>query len=630
MRTCLFCVLLWLSTPVPAENGDIEQLKNAAVERGLAESPAWRALGQYRRHGARWLSEVDDPDFFLAAGGATDPRAELLATLEAFASGGGDDPDADPRCRFPARFHWLSEALTVAHVHLPPARECPAFEKWYQDLDPAGVSLIFPAAYLNNPSSMFGHTFLRIDGKDQDEQSRLLAYSINYGANVPDGEGQFATVFKGLTGGYTGTLSGAPYYDKVIEYNDIEARDIWEYRLNLTAGETRQLLRHVWELRGIEFDYYFFDENCSYRLLTLLEAARPGANLSAEFGTHAIPADTVRVLEREGLLADGVYRPSAVSRLRHRIGRLDRQYRPLAHELALGRRGPDELADGIDPRTQAEILELAYQYSRYQARRDPADRKEYAARSFELLRRRSELPAFEVPPPAPPVRPDRGHDTARMNLAAGRIEGTGFASLRLRPAFHDLLDASEGYVEGSEINFFDMEVRRYDEPVGAEGDRWQLHALDLVGIVSLTPRTRFFRPHSWTIRAGWQRALELEGETARFVFDGGRGVAYAAGRHVTVYGLAGLRVRADADLGADYEAALSADAGLLATLGRATLRLRHRRYQYDGANPSDGGVSGAELNWPLGRNNALRLEYERADLRAREIDTARLGWNWYF
>ena len=73
----------------------------------------------------------------------------------------------------------------------------------------------------------------------------------------------FSFALKGLTGLYPGTLSSSPYYAKVREYSDMESRDVWEYRLNLTPDETRQLLRHAWEIGATRFDYWFFDENCS-------------------------------------------------------------------------------------------------------------------------------------------------------------------------------------------------------------------------------------------------------------------------------------------------------------------------------------------------------------------------------
>ena len=93
--------------------------------------------------------------------------------------------DKHPLCRFPARFHWLSQKLRLKL----PAVTCPAYQEWKDTLNAQGVSLIFPTAYLNSPSSMFGHTFLRIDQKGQTEQTRILAYTIDYAADVPPGAG---------------------------------------------------------------------------------------------------------------------------------------------------------------------------------------------------------------------------------------------------------------------------------------------------------------------------------------------------------------------------------------------------------------------------------------------------------
>ena len=73
-----------------------------------------------------------------------------------------------------------------------------------------------------------------------------------------------------------------PYYRKVREYNDIESRDIWEYKLKLSEEEVSRVLLHLWEMQRAEFDYYFLDENCSYQLLSLLDVAREDLHLTKE------------------------------------------------------------------------------------------------------------------------------------------------------------------------------------------------------------------------------------------------------------------------------------------------------------------------------------------------------------
>ena len=123
----------------------------------------------------------------------------------------------------------------------------------------------FSSGVLNNPASMFGHTFLRIDQKGQTEQTRILAYTIDYAARVPPDVG-LEYGFKGIFGGYEGYFSTPPYYIKVQAYRDMENRDMWEYQLNLTPTQIDRLLMHAWELGNAYFDYFFFKENCSYHI----------------------------------------------------------------------------------------------------------------------------------------------------------------------------------------------------------------------------------------------------------------------------------------------------------------------------------------------------------------------------
>ena len=68
----------------------------------------------------------------------------------------------------------------------------------------------------------------------------------------------------------------------------MESRDIWEYKLDLSQGQIDEFVRHIWELDKIRFDYFFVDENCSYRLLTILDAVNPEWNLSKDSSVNYI------------------------------------------------------------------------------------------------------------------------------------------------------------------------------------------------------------------------------------------------------------------------------------------------------------------------------------------------------
>ena len=386
----LVLVLLCIAAPASAaaEPSYLQELIDHAHAAGLAADPEWLALVHYRKNlifpGV--TGQADDPHFYLADDGKTDPAAELDATLKSFFAPPVVETDTaqHPQCRFIARYTWLKRSLHFDPERLPP-QPCERFRKWRAALDATALTLVFPSAYINNPSSMFGHTLLRVDGADQDEKTRLLAYAVNYAVG-PGGDNGVMFTLKSLVGAYPGLFSMSPYYVKVKEYSDMENRDIWEYRLNFTQEEIDRLLRHAWELGPVRFDYYFFDENCAYYLLSLFDVARPGLALTDSFRGWVIPVDTVRrVVEKSGMLKQVVYRPASNTRLRDRLGRLSDAERRAVRRLA-GNDSIETVLRGVPTQRRAELLETAYALVRYQ---DGEGLREHlaAARLSRLARR---------------------------------------------------------------------------------------------------------------------------------------------------------------------------------------------------------------------------------------------------
>lgn len=516
-----------------AEPVYLDELIARAEAQGLAEAPEWRTLGHYRPDllGSGHHSLIDSDGFFFAADGRTEPGSELVATLRAFFAPAVDDAAGHqhPQCAFAARYRWLGSRLDF-DPRLLPEQPCPELDAWLATIDATSVTLIFPTAYLNNPASMFGHTLLRFDRPDQTEATRLLSFAVNYGAETGSDNGILFAVL-GLTGGYHGTYSVEPYYNLVKRYSDIENRDIWEYQLDFSPAEVERMLTHLWELRNQYSDYYFFDENCSYQLLFLLDAARPGLGLVDDFDFHVIPVDSVRsVLARQGLLRRTVYRPSGETRLRHDLAAMTPDERVLAQGLAAGEIGPDAVArSGLSPPRQAAVLELAEASVTHELRTGDLERDLAAGRARSLLAARSRLEekADQPPVPVPGTRPDQGHGSARLAAGLGVRDGNVFQALRLRPVYHDLLDPTGGFVPGAGIAFLDTELRHY------QGDSdLVLERLTAVRISSMTPRDELIRPISWRLDVGLERLHVQDSGTAGAlvaVAGGGAGLGYDLG-----------------------------------------------------------------------------------------------------
>lgn len=636
-RWTLLILLLWLPSAVPAVgNPYLSELVEQAREKKLVQRQEWLNLLHYKSYPFRpgMRSLVDDPAFFNAPNGKTDAEAELEATLASFFSNQVEtDKIQNPQCRFIARYHWLKQELHFDPTRLP-EQPCKRFYDWRASLDPYSITLVFPAAYLNNPSSMYGHTLLRIDTKDQDEHTRLLAYTISYAANTDETNGLIFAV-KGLFGGYPGLFSMMPYYLKVREYSDIENRDVWEYELTLTPEEIDRLLMHTWELGPIRFDYYFFDENCAYQLLSLLDVARPGLQLTDQFRWWAIPSDTVRaVTEQPGLLKRVVYRPSSVTIMQRRLNQMDQEQRQLAKDLSQQRIHPDDERIRRLPATdQAKILELGYEYAAYEAETGRAPTATGASQLRELLLARSRLQAPSQQPlvEAPSVRPDEGHRTARLEVGAGSEAGRQFEEIRLRPSYHDLLDDDAGYTRGAQIQFFDLTLRHYrgDESLRME----EFLPLD---IASLTPRNDFFNPVSWKVNVGWTRErFSSDEDPLVFRLNGGPGLAYGiSGAYDgggVYYGFLETTLEVGKRFDQGYALGAGPSIGLLTNISdRWRVNLYARAVRFGLGDEHDSRELVLAQRYTLTRQSALGLRLFRKQEFHNYWNGGDISWHFYF
>ncbi len=628
---CLLCALT--STAALADDY-LDELIARSRDLRLSERHEWHRLLHYTGNllGPGVHSLADASRFFLASDGKTNPQGELEATLASFFSDTQEtDKQQNPQCAFIARYSWLDLELKFDPARLP-RQPCQRFHEWHDALNPQGVTLIFPAAYLNNPSSMFGHTLLRIDAKDQDEKTRLLAYAINYAANTNETSG-VAFAIRGLVGGYPGMFSIMPYYLKVREYSDMENRDIWEYELNLSAEEIERLLMHAWELGPIYFDYYFFDENCSYYLLELLEAARPDLDLTSRFRGWAIPSDTVReVVRQQGLLNKATYRPANVTVIRHRLGLMSPGERALVTQVSRGRERGAAYA-GLSAAAQARVLEVSHDYLSYlrATGRSPVDDPSGLARA--ILLERSQLGAIveDAPVPPPQVRPDQGHGTARVEIGGGRRDGLNFVELRARPAYHDLMDPDGGYVRGAQIEFFDFAVRDYSGGAGA-----RLEDFTPVRIVSVSPRNEFFQPRSWKVDVGWARRRVASGnEPLVGGVHGGLGVSWAVpdtlSSSTIIYAFLESTLQADGDLENNYALGVGPGVGALIDFSeRWHAEVYAREQSFIAGDTDTAWAVGLRQRYTLGQNWALRLDLAHERQESHSWDSMLLSLHRYF
>jgi hypothetical protein len=559
------------------------------------ESPAWRALLHFE---SGQSSVRADSDFFLSPVGFRDPAAEWEATARLLETSEG-------ACRFPARARIFGKT---------PGREgdlCARYHRWKEAVSATGIELVFAAAFLNSPSSMYGHTLLKFPRGGRTEKDELLDYTLNYGADTGSAAG-FSYVWQGLTGGFDGNYATAPFYLKVKEYNFVENRDFWVYPLRVTDEELALLVDHAWELRDIDFPYFFLKKNCAYYLLEFLEVARPGAGLVDAFPLWAVPMDTIRRLEKHGWLGEGRLRPSRQKLLAARKESFSGAEISRVSALLEGGAGAVGAGGGSEGRAgeAASVVDAAYDLWRYRSEGKKLGAEDNATEARLLALRAA---AGKSPPPViAEVSPHLGHPTNRLSLGAGRDRARTFAELSYRGTLHDILSHPLGFEPSSELSMGDIRLRWQDKIF--------LERLDVLRLRSLAPTERWFPRHAWSFRAGFQRVKEmncLAWRCSSALLQGGWGLSVSLGP-VLFFGLGEIDAEWAGVFKPDYRFSAGPTAGIFSPLwpggrilleGETRFRLLGERRQRRSARLG--------LNQDLSRRWELRFE-GAVDRGARE------------
>ena len=459
--------------------------------REVAYSAPWLKILHYKKNGPqKYLSQLDGKNFFVSPRGKEEPFEELRSSIRLFQNDTHlvrDGEKKPSQCVYPSRYHFIREHFQIRdNTH-----DCPKLKQFMAQFDQKRIYLVFSTAYPNNPASMFGHTFLRLSSSQKNDHG-LFDHSISYAAHTPPGEGGVWFAIKGIFGGYRGRFTVLPYYVKLKQYGHMENRDIWEYQINLTPQEITRLLLHVWELEiNSYYDYYFFSENCSYHLLTLLEAVRPQLKLTQSVFFLSPPDTIKKVMSEEGLITSIDFRPSYRRTLWRQYRHLDSHQKDIFHSILKKRATTQD----------TKPLNTAISYYQYKKQSKNGLTEEEEQNLNHLLLERSQLPPESASPSSikhPDNRPDRGHDRTLFSLALGHGQKSFFQEFYWQSAYHDLLANDQGYEPFSEIIFPSFLLRH-------QNSRLRLEKINFARIISLTPVTPLETKLSWAMEANLVR-----------------------------------------------------------------------------------------------------------------------------
>ncbi len=446
-------------------------------------SKNWLVLLHYKKTLFGYESLIDDKKFFISKNGKYSPKDEFLASIKLIKK--------NPKkfaCKFPLRYETLNNVLHLSNFSI---NQCLKLQKFLKTVNPNKAVMVFASANLNSPSSMFGHTLIRIDTPQNQE---YLSSAVNYAAHVTDTNG-ILFAFKGIFGFYKAYYSLLPYYEKLKEYSDKDSRDLWGYKLKFNKKQVRKMALHIWELKDIYSYYYFFKENCAYNILYLIDVINPNINSVGYYNSSfsVIPLDTVKLLYKKGIITKFYYTPSLITQIETISKPLNNKEKTLAVKIAKGK-NLNKVNEINNSEIKARILDTSVRYLEYLSKKKNFTKNEYTKRFLKILKKRSKVKYISNYKYKTPYNPVFSHNSKRLAF----LKGNGFFDFGLRLSYHQLDDNSNGYKKGASLSFGDF-LFRY------KNKKLKIQKLGIIEIKSLAKRDKFFKPISWKVNFGLYR-----------------------------------------------------------------------------------------------------------------------------
>ncbi|MGL1903901.1 MAG: DUF4105 domain-containing protein [Fibrobacterales bacterium] len=519
----------------------------------------WLRLLHYENADIQAQSDVDGGNFFLSPLGKFDSQSELHRNIEGLLCDQNltkmdqvqDSLDFHPVCRFPARKSYLQNMLSIPDS-LFPEYTCVRYNEWKKKLSVNEVTIVFASSYMNNPASMFGHTFLRLDKLSNRNRKKMLNYAVNYGATQTDGPGIFY-VLNGLFGGYRGMYSIFPYYVSIQNYANMEQRDMWEYTLDLDDSQLSFLVDHIWEMGDTWMDYYFFDENCSYNILTLLDILNPQWKLSDKFPIFAIPVETLKSINSvPGLVKEISFRPSLFSKMYHNFLLLN----DVEEEVLTRVMESDTIdlrslieAKKVDTTSFLRVVDLGLDYIQMKKRKSQSveEISSWGKKQRSLLLQRIGFKGIKSSyvkniPIDSTKYPHGSHLPYRIAGESGMMHFNPYLGVNLRMSYHDENSDETGLLNGVTVETLVAKVRGRKTKSG-----WDLGLYSLTGfhIQALLPHNAFFNPWSWRFNIAIDTRKGSKAFKNSLYSEVGAGKTFTMLKNkIWVYGLLECKIRA--------------------------------------------------------------------------------------
>jgi hypothetical protein len=488
----LISSLLLPASLYPESGSSVDEVVASAYELNLANNPTWLALIHSNNQGC----QIKDSNFLLS-GEACSSEAELIKTIREiydFSKVG----NSHVICRFPARYQFIRKELSAVKITLPET-SCKDLEVFLKKAPAEIISLVFASENVTQASSMMGHVFLKISGLN--DLGVPVDHAVSYYTEI-DSLNLPALIVDSLLLGMPSIFALTPYSQQMAMYLDQENRNIWEYKLALSA-EMRQLMHlHIWELKEVKSKYLFAGNNCATVIYSILALANP--SFQEESRLWITPLDVVRQADKSKLIDSMILIPSDKWRIRMLASELD--FSDRLEILQMHQSATIKPLPKVKDMTKREFLklELAQVYSKYLLKNNKITdsqfnlfENEFHDSGFLTTDFDFDISQFK--------NPLNQQEDSQYSIGYLNRDNSSYLKINFLPVSHKLSDDNRQYFSENELELGDLTVL-----AKASDDSIRLEEFQMFSSTSLIPWDSFTGGISGHVKFGIERQYEPE------------------------------------------------------------------------------------------------------------------------
>ncbi len=436
-------------------------------------------------------------------------------------------------CKFPARALFLKHFLKLETVHFG---ACAELQDFVKRAPAEAISVVFASGSMTGPTSALGHSFIAVKGKSL-ASSEILEHGFSFWTELGD-VGPFGLVWKSFISGKKGFYSMAPLQQIKRQYLAEESRNLWSYRLKLSNFELQLLHYHLYELKSLEYTYFFHRFNCSTFVNQIVSIIMKDEKVGHLWST---PLDLIRELKRIDRLNEVEFFPSPDWVIDSLVEDYDIERTKLQKIKDLSFL---KLFSESDTLVSKRLhLALAKEYIKYLHYQKKIDFETFSKKNSELTRLSGGEQTGSSLSLSMQEDPSDTIQDSQVSISYTKTSSRNFFEMTFLPVSHYLLNDLRGHSYDSEFRLGELKIE-YDDI----DNNIHIQRFTLLGIKALKPTNSLVQKLSGEFSIGYKTFFTRFGQRLRsFYFDGGIGKTWALHPDIQFYLMVGADAIFDSD-----------------------------------------------------------------------------------